>query len=194
MNNIYLVHCWEGTINDGWYPWIKEKLEQDANNKVYMENMPNTEAPKINEWVNKLDEQVKDLDENIYFIGHSIGCQTILRYLESKDVKKIGGIILIAPWLELLPAALEDEESKEIAEPWINTNIDCDKIKRMSNNIICVFSDNDYWVSLEQKEVFKKLLNANTVVVHEKGHISEADGVMKSDEILELVNNMIENK
>ena len=28
MNNIYLVHCWEGTIKDGWYSWIKEKLEQ----------------------------------------------------------------------------------------------------------------------------------------------------------------------
>ena len=32
-------------------------------------------------------------DENTYFVGHSIGCQAIMRYLESVDVKKIGGVL-----------------------------------------------------------------------------------------------------
>lgn len=194
MNRIYLVHCWEGTINDGWYPWLKEQLEKDNNNTVYMENMPNTESPVIQEWVNKLDKQVRELGENTYFIGHSIGCQTILRYLEAKGVGKIGGIVLVAPWLELLPAAIEDEESRKIAIPWLDTSINFDKIRNMTNNITCIFSDNDYWVSIKQMETFEKLLNANTVVLHNKGHISEEDGVMSSQEILEEVNNMFKNK
>ena len=49
--------------------------------------------------VSTLDLKVEDLNENTNFIGHSIGCQTIMRYLETKEVCKIGGILFVAPWL-----------------------------------------------------------------------------------------------
>lgn len=101
MNKIYMVHCWDGTKDDGWYPWLDEKISTE-NNKVIRFDMPNTESPKIEEWVFELDKQVDVLDENTYFIGHSIGCQTILRYLANKNVKKIGGILNVTPWLDLL--------------------------------------------------------------------------------------------
>ena len=110
MNKIYIVHCWEGTKDDGWYPWLDEKLS-NGENMVYRFNMPNTDTPKIEEWVTFLDKQVDSLDENTYFIGHSIGCQTIMRYLQTKDVCKIGGILFVAPWLDLLDNAIEDKES-----------------------------------------------------------------------------------
>lgn len=80
MNKIYIVHCWDGSKDDGWYPWLDEKLTSE-NNKVFRFNMPNTANPKIDEWVSFLDQQIDNLDENTYLVGHSIGCQTILRYL-----------------------------------------------------------------------------------------------------------------
>ena len=172
MNKIYIVHCWDGTKDDGWYPWIDKELSNE-NNTVFRFNMPNTEAPIIEEWVSFLDKQVDKLDKNSYFIGHSIGCQTILRYLESKEITKIGGILFVAPWLELLDYAISDEESKKIAGPWLNTPIDFNKIKKFTNNIQCIFSDNDYFVSLDQKDKFEELLNAKTIVVNNKGHISQ---------------------
>ena len=46
MNKIFMVHCWDGTKDDGWYPWLDEKIS-DENNKVIRFNMPNTENPKI---------------------------------------------------------------------------------------------------------------------------------------------------
>ena len=155
--------------------------------------MPNTENPKIEEWVSELDKQVDILDENTYFIGHSIGCQTILRYLETKNIDKIGGILFVAPWLDLLPKAIEDEDSYNTAYPWIHTEINFDKIKSITDNINCIFSDDDYFVSLEQKERFEELLNANTIIVSDKGHISAEDGVNELSEIyvktLEMLNN-----
>lgn len=182
MNKIYMVHCWDGTKDDGWYPWLDEKVN-DENNKVIRFNMPNTENPKIEEWVSELDKQVDILDENTYFIGHSIGCQTILRYLETKNIDKIGGILFVAPWLDLLPKAIEDEDSYNTAYPWIHTEINFDKIKSITDNINCIFSDNDYFVSLEQKERFEELLNAKTIIVSDKGHISAEDGVNELSEI-----------
>ena len=193
MNKIYIVHCWDGSKDDGWYPWLDEKLSNE-NNKVFRFNMPNTANPKIDEWVSFLDQQIDNLDENTYLVGHSIGCQTILRYLQSKDVTKIGGVLLVAPWLDLLDYAIEDEESYDTAMPWLTEKIDFEKVKKFTNNIHCIFSDNDYFVSLDQKEKFERLLDAKTLVVSGKGHISEEDGVNELAEILDECNKMISEK
>ena len=184
MNKIFIIHCWDGTKDDGWYPWLDKELS-NKKNKVYRFNMPNTDKPKIEEWVSFLDKKVKILDENTYFIGHSIGCQTIMRYLQTKEINKIGGILFVSPWLDLLDYAIEDEESFLVAKPWLSEKINFDKIKQFTNNINCIFSSNDYFVSLEQKNKFEKLLNAKTIVVNDKGHISQDDNVYELKEILD---------
>ena len=189
MKKIYLVHCWEGNCDDGWYPWLGTKLKDD-NIEVIRFNMPNTEHPTIEEWIKTLDEKVKNLSEETYFIGHSIGCQTIMRYLEKSNAK-IGGILFVAPWLELLPYAIEDEDSYKTAKPWLNTPIDFEKIKKITDNIRCIFSSDDYFVSLNQEQEFKDKLNAKTLIVENKGHISEEDGVFELQEILMEAKNML---
>ena len=190
MNRIFIIHCWDGTKDDGWYPWLDKELSNE-NNKVYRFNMPNTGKPNIEEWVSFLDKKVKKLDENTYFIGHSIGCQTIMRYLQTKEINKIGGILFVSPWLNLLDYAIEDEESYLIAKPWLTEKINFEKIKQFTNNINCIFSSNDYYVSLEEKSKFEKLLNSNTIVVNDKGHISQEDGVYELKEILDVCNKML---
>ena len=190
MNKIYIVHCWDGTKDDGWYPWLDEKI-RDENNQVIRFTMPDTEHPKIKRWVNELDRHVDKLDNNTYFVGHSIGCQTILRYLETKDITKIGGILFVAPWLDLLPQAISDKESYDTAKPWINTPIDFNKIKQFTNNIVSIFSNDDYFVSLEQEKEFKKLLNSKTLIVKSKGHISADDGIYELEEIYNCLEKII---
>lgn len=190
MNKIYIIHCWDGTKEDGWYPWLDKELSNE-NNKVYRFNMPNTSNPKIEEWVSFLDKQIETLDDKTYFIGHSIGCQTILRYLQTKDICKVGGILFVAPWLDLLDYAIEDEDSYNTAKPWLTTPINFEKIKKFTNNISCIFSDNDYFVSLDQKNKFEELLNVKTIIVNNKGHISQDDNVYELKEILEECKKMI---
>lgn len=191
MKKMYLAHCWDGTSNDGWYPWIEQELKK-YNVEVVRFDMPNTANPTIEEWVSTLNEKVDKLDEETYFMGHSIGCQTIMRYLETKEVTKIGGILFVAPWLDLLPEAVEDEDSYNTAYPWIHTPINFEKVKEFSNNINCIFSDNDYFVDLAQEQEFKQKLNAKTIIVNEKGHISQDDDIFELNEILELSKEMLE--
>ncbi len=190
MDKIYMVHCWDGTMDDGWYPWLEKKI-QNKDTKVYRFNMPNTNCPKIEEWVSKLGQEVPMIGNNTFFVGHSIGCQTILRYLETQPVTEIGGILLVAPWLDLLEEAVSDAESYEIAKPWLTRPIDFEKIKKFTSNIYCIFSDNDYFVSIEQEKVFKELLQAKTIIVSEKGHISADDGVYELEEIYHAMIDMI---
>ena len=190
MKKVYIVHCWDGNRDDGWYPWLDENIS-DENTKVYRFNMPDTNNPKIESWVSFLSEQINELDSDTYFVGHSIGCQTIMRYLQDKNTK-IGGILFVAPWLKLLPAAVSDEESLATATPWLNTPINFDNIKNICNNITCIFSDNDYFVPTSQEPEFKKLLNAKTIIVNGMGHISIDDGIEELEEayhaLVELIN------
>ena len=183
MKKVYIIHCWGGNPKDGWYPWICNHLQKKEIEVKCLE-MPNTNTPKIEEWIEKLEQEIDCLDEDTFFIGHSIGCQTIMRYLQRKKITKIGGILFVAPWLELSLKAVESEKDYNIAHPWLEKPLFLEKIKKFTTNITCIFSDDDYFVPLSQKRIFESKLSADCIVVHEKGHISEEDGVFELKEIL----------
>lgn len=179
MNRVFIIHRWEGTPESDWYIWVKEQLENNGF-KVFIPEMPNTKEPEINAWVSKLKELVGNVDEDTFFVGHSIGCQTILRYLEKLDNnKKIGGVILVAPWLSLTKEAIPDKESKEIAEPWIETKINFKKIKERKDIMTAIFSTDDSFVNTDQSIIFERELNPNIIILKNKGHFTEEDGVKK---------------
>ena len=76
--------------------------------------MPNTNSPKIEKWVGFLEKNIKSADTDTYFIGHSIGCQTILRYLERlPESTKVGGVVFVAGWFNLKESAYTAEKKKK---------------------------------------------------------------------------------
>ncbi|MFA6183547.1 MAG: alpha/beta hydrolase [Parcubacteria group bacterium] len=170
QKKIFIIHRWDGAPSKDWLPWIKEELEKKGF-EVIVPEMPNTEEPKIEEWVSFLAKLVGKVDENTFFIGHSIGCQTIMRYLETIYPQEIGGIIFVAPWFNLIN--LEDEESESIAEPWLKSLIDLEKVKNATDNITVFISDNDPFVPLSDKEIFQEKLGAKVIVENNKGHFNQ---------------------
>jgi len=175
MNNkkIYMIHGWGGSVREGWFPWIKKELEERGV-EVHAFSMPHTDYPVIKEWVGFLEKNIKDINEETYFIGHSIGAQTILRFLEKLPVNlKIGGCIFIAGWFNLKEETYEDENDKEIAKPWIETPIDFEKIKKHTKNFVVLFSDNDPCVSLSDSDLFRNKLGAKIIIEGQRGHFTE---------------------
>ncbi len=173
----FIVHGWDGSPQEGWYPWLKKELTKKHLN-IQVLKMPNSSQPKISQWVSFLKKRVGTPTEETFLVGHSIGCQTILRYLAllPKHVH-IGGVILIAPWVHL--KNLETEEEKKIAKPWLKTPLQWKKILVHTNTNIAIFSDNDPYVPQTDARVFKKRLNAKIILVHKKGHFSGGDKVTK---------------
>ncbi|MEK6823831.1 MAG: alpha/beta fold hydrolase [Nanoarchaeota archaeon] len=181
---VYLIHRWGGDSESDWYGWVKKELEKKGI-PVGVFDMPNSENPKIEKWVKYLEENIKSVDEQTYFIGHSIGCQTIMRFLEKLHKhKKIAGCVFIAPWFNLIN--LEAEEIK-IAHPWINSKIDFGRVLDHCNNFLAIFSKNDPYVHLDEIEKFKKNLGAKIIIKEKQGHFTEEDGIKKIPEILEFI-------
>lgn len=187
MKRVFIIHGWGGSSKNNWLPWLKKELEQ-RKFKAIVPEMPNTEKPKIEEWVSFLKEQAGDVDENTYFIGGSIGCQTILRYLERLPKKiKIGGIVFAAPWFNLFPEPIEEEGGTETAKPWIKTPINIKKVLTHTNKIAAIFSDDDPFVPLTDVKIFRKKLKAKIIIEHEKGHFDDKKYPIILKTFLELI-------
>lgn len=181
----FIIHGWDGYPDEGWFPWLKTELEKKGF-QVQVPAMPEPAEPKIEAWVSLLSKVVGEANENTYFVGHSIGCQTILRYLESlSDGKKIGGAYFVAGWFTL--TNLKTDEEKEIAKPWLETAIDFDKVKQHTEKFFAVFSDNDPVVPQENEKLFGERLGAKTEIEHAKGHLSGSDGVKELPIVLEAI-------
>jgi uncharacterized protein len=183
MKTAYLIHGWGGTGSGGWFDWLKKELPK-KDFSVISFDMPNTENPKIEEWVKYLEENInlEYIDEETYFVGHSIGCQTVIRFLEKLHKhKRVGGCVFVAGWFNLID--LEPEEL-EIAHPWINSEIHFQRVLDHCNNFLAIFSDNDPYVHLDQAEEFKEKLNAKIIIKKNHEHFNN---VLEIPEILKFI-------
>ncbi len=171
MKTAIIVHGWEGSSTSDWMPWAKDALEQ-MGVKVIVPDMPNPETPMIGEWVEHLASVAGTPDKDTYFIGHSIGCQTILRYLETLSAP-VGGAIFVAGWF--IVGNLEDAEAEAMAKPWIETPINFKKINTILPRSIVLLGDNDTWVPYEEtKKQFEERLHSEVITIPGADHIDHA--------------------
>lgn len=190
MKKIYLIHGWDGSPNGDWFPWATKSFNDKGYN-VVTPDMPNTEHPEIEPWVNHLKSVITSIDENTYFIGHSIGCQTIMRYLESINTK-VGGAIFVAGWFNLIN--LENEESEQIAKPWVETPIDTEKVKTNLGYSVVILGGNDPWIPTEEtRRDFETKLKSEVIVLRDTGHITSDDGFGPFPQLIEIFENHLKH-
>lgn len=189
---VFIIHGWDGYPEEGWFPWLKRELES-RDFEVQVPAMPDAAEPKIDIWIPHLAQLVAKPGEQTFFVGHSIGCQTILRYLESLPAsKRVGGAVFVAGWFVL--SDLETEEEKIIGRPWIETPIDFAKVRGILKGNVAIFSDDDPVVPLEEnKKRFEACLGSKIIVENGKGHLSGGDGVTELHSALKAILEM-ENK
>jgi hypothetical protein len=193
QKRVFIIHGWDGYPEEGIFPHLKKELE-NMGFEVFAPLMPNPLKPEIETWVNFLSQQIGTSNENTILFGHSIGAQTILRYLEIlPQNQKIGGAVFLAGWVHLMDEAYETEEDVEIAKPWLETPLNWDKIRSQASKFIGIFSDDDPVVPFSDSEIFKDKLGAKIIIEHGKAHFSGSSGIkeLKSalDSILEIVEN-----
>ncbi len=186
MKRVFIIHGWGGSPDEGWFPWLGKKLKEQGF-EVQIPAMPNTDEPTIQEWVGHLSKIITNPNNETYVIGHSIGCQAILRYLETLDTQ-IGGAVFVAGWFSL---TLDNQEEIEIAKPWLNTPMDFGLIRTNLPKSIAIFSDNDSWVPTENSEFFAARLGSKTLMLHNKGHFSGSDGIEELPEALQSLTALV---
>jgi predicted alpha/beta hydrolase family esterase len=183
MRRVYLIHGWEGYPEEGWRPWLRNKLIQEGF-QVFVPAMPDTAHPSLERWLPHLQKVVKKPDLDTFFVGHSLGCITILRYLEAlgKD-QHVGGTVLVAGFGH----DLEYEGYENELASFFKKEINWEKIKNQCSRFVAIHSDNDPWVPMKHNNLFVEKLNAESLIEHNKLHFSGDDGINELPSALDSV-------
>ncbi len=169
MKRVIIVHGYTGNPDKNWFPWLKSELEK-LGIIVEVPSMPNSNNPVLDEWLPSLSEAIGVPDQDTFLVGHSLGCPTILRYLESLDGDiKIGGALLVAGFAEPLPH-LPELDSFTV-EKWNYENV-----KQHTEQLAILNSDDDESVPFFNAENVRDRFNAKLITVHGAGHINEKAG------------------
>src|SRR5947207_892958 len=93
MKRAVIIHGWEGTPSEGWLPWLAEELRHHGY-EVTAPQMPHAEHPILPEWLATLTNTVGAVDGGTHFIGHSLGCYAIAKYLEKRPAEEQAGKVV----------------------------------------------------------------------------------------------------
>lgn len=178
---VIIVHGWDGYPEEGWFPWLKQQLESHGFD-VIVPQLPNADEPRIERWVSELARATGAPDEQTYFVGHSMGCQAIVRYLSALPAEaRIGSAVFVAGFFKRLTNLEDDPDVHAIAREWLETPVDLRAARsHMLHHPVAIFSDDDPWVPLDNQDDFRDQLGAEIIVEHAKGHFSgRRDGTIE---------------
>ena len=194
MKRVFIVHGWDGFPEEGWFPWLKKELEAKGF-EVQVPAMPEADKPRIYNWIPELKKAVGTPDAETYFVGHSMGCQAIARYLEAlPETVKVGGAVFVAGFFKRLKDIEVEEEVREIAKHWLETPLDLQIVRTHLPKSIAIFSDNDPFVTLDNQDDFREILGAEIIIEHEAGHFSGlGDGIKELPIVLEKILKISQN-
>lgn len=151
--------------------------------KVIQEDWINVNRP---EWVRTLDSAIQLALQPIILVGHSLGCSTILYWINSKESKKsihkIKGALLVAP---------PDPHSEAYRALSIK-GFDPLPLNKLPFPSILVTSTNDPFLSVEQGRYFADRLGSEFINIGKKGHIGEHSGLGEWKEGKALLKKLLE--
>jgi len=182
---VIIVHGFTGNPDKNWFPWLKKELETaDREIEVLVPAMPDPEHPLLPAWLSHLTQIASPPDEHLYFVGHSLGCIAILRYLERLPASQVvGGAVLVAGFSQ--PIAIEETDN------FFNPSLDYENVRCSVQKIVAINSDNDPHVPLAQGKILQDRLGADLLIYPNGGHLNEKSGFTAFPLVLEQLNRMI---
>lgn len=169
MKRVFIIHGWEAAPDMHWYPWLEQEL-QDRGFETQTPAMPDTDNPSLVRWLERMRLVIGDVDAETYFVGHSLGCITIMKFLEQlPHGQRAGGAVFVAGF----PQTLGYDELTD----FFVTPLNFARVRKAARAFTAVHSDNDPDVPIENGYIIRNELAAKLMVVPEAGHFCEEDRV-----------------
>lgn len=158
--------------NKHWIPWLQRQLqlnEIDAQTpEIFM-----SFQPEYAQW--KKEFERFDINSETVLVGHSLGGGFIVRWLSENKDKKVGNVVLVAPWLDT------NKSTEYYTGTFFDFEIDENMTDR-TNGISLFISDDD---SPDQQEsakvIIEKIKGVNLVQFYGYGHFTQTDMKGRTD-------------
>jgi predicted alpha/beta hydrolase family esterase len=171
---LLVVHRWGARPEDVWYPWLRRELSKvrpPPFDEIRVPAFPTPDAPAIDAWIATIGRalgQPTPALERTVLVGHSVGCQAILRWLATLPRgARVRGVVLVAAWWSV------DAPWPEI-EPWIDTPFDETRARECARRVEVLLGTADPFVADQEASaaLFRERLDARVTIVPNAGHFN----------------------
>lgn len=168
MKKVLILHGWSGSDFPHWQSHLAMQLIEN-NYTVSFPALPNRDLPKLDEWLNYLDVEMKHFKPDIV-VCHSLANILWFHYVNNYEVKMIEKLMLVAP----VPPTCSIEKLNTFFPYLIPTDL-------RAKEKIMACGDNDPYITIEESYRLHDLLGIGLKVLEGAGHISTANGFGKLD-------------
>lgn len=174
-----------GDYSEGVWPvWLGRELKKQGFDYINVE-MPDPMFPEVQAWLAALEKVKNKLTERTYFVGHSLGCITIARFLERLPLtKRVGGCVFVSGF-DSIPKI-------PFLSNFCSGPLNFELVRSHTDEVVVILSDNDHLVPRQDSEDFAARLGARVIVEHGKGHFK--DDVSKIESVLNSILEMDQMK
>ncbi len=188
----FIIYGRGGYPAEAWQPWLKRELTRRGY-QVALPTMPNADHPDMLEWLHLIAKLVGEPDRETVLVGHSLGCQAVLRYLEVVGAmgKAVRATVIIAG--SLPPELSIAEARKKVGAddallPWFTLGVDTRKVKAAAGRCTVILSEDDPYIPVKKAvATFRKQLNPTIIMKSGHGHFNEDDDITELPEALAAI-------
>ena len=119
-------------------------------------------APNLEDWLDKLNKQLQNLDVPTILVAHSLAVSLVLHWATKNTNPYIKGALLVAPADVDSPSHTPESVRDFSVMP----------TSKLSFTSIVVASENDNYVSLERAKYFANCWGSQFINIGSKGHIN----------------------
>ena len=185
MRYIFINHGYMGSNVENWFPWFKEKIDDD-NNKCIIPQYPIEKDKHFYDyWKETLNKYLDYINEDTIIIGHSSGCAFTIKYLIEKNIK-INKLILVSGFNNYYSDD-ENDFHNVVNKTFYVEDDKLNIVKSLCNEIICIYGDNDPYIPQEVFNDLANKLDAKKVIIPNGGHLNLEAGFDKFDEVLKYI-------
>ncbi len=186
LPRIRIIHGFASNPQDCWFPWLRAQLAA-VGFDVALPVLPHPERPQPDAWVAAVRAAAGSQPERTMLIGHSLGCQAILRFAATLSVEHpLLGAVFVGGWLT--PPKDDHPERTRRRRPWFVRLPDLALVRTRIRRCIALLSDDDPFAPLAGNgPLYAQRLGATVLSVHGKKHFRARDGVLELPEAFEAV-------
>jgi uncharacterized protein len=188
----FIIHGYQSHPAEAWLPWLHRELEKKGLT-VFLPAMPHPNHPVISEWTAFITALIGEPDSDTLIVAHSLGCQAVLRYLETVGAarKSVRKTVLVAgtfPTQRSTSDAYQAAGGDPVLLPWFSTGVNPRLVKQAAGECTVILSDKDPYIDIAAATAtFRSALNPHIVIVPGAGHFNEDDGLTELPEVLTVL-------
>jgi uncharacterized protein len=177
-----IFHGAYGSPAGNWFPWLKEELT-NLGHEVLIPTFPTPQNQTLDYWIKTFEPIANAFnnDEEIVFIGHSLGCVFMLHIIEKYTIH-LRSAIFVSPFL----SGIGKPEFDKVNASFYKEDFDFTKLQTLIPQSYTFYSDNDPYVHKELSVNFAEKLQSEQICIKNGGHLNSEAGFTEFTQLLNI--------